>query len=1221
MPGIVCIVLGMLLFGRVSKGETFHPSLVMDMANVLLENYCFPENLVGMKEAIQEAIDSGELLHITDPQTLAVVLSAGVQESLNDHRLVVSYKPGFSLSGLGQVTQPSPEMLLALINQSISFSILEDNVGYLRIDHILGEEAIRSIGPMLVDMVWKTIIHTDTFILDLRYCTSGEVSGIPFLVSYFCDPEPILHIDSVYHRPSNSTQETWTLPILLGERYGKDKDLVVLISRNTKGISEGIAYLLKHLNRATLVGEHTAGGSLDLQTFRIGETDFFITMPVSRSISPITGQSWEVSGVFPCVPAAAQDALEKAKSILGIRKAVPGMLQTVSRLLRTYYSFWERVPALVQQISKVDRSSVVSEEDLASKLNSELQSVSEDPRLIVKVMSEPPVTRESSPTSDKLPEDPTFLQALVDTVFKVSVLPDNTGYFRFDEFPEISVMSKLVQYIIEKVWLPVKDTDRLIVDLRHNVGGHSSVVPLLLSYFYDPEPPVGLFTVYNRLTNTTSHFTTLPGVGQHVYGSRKDIYVLTSHRTATAAEELAYLLQSLNRATIVGEITSGSLLHSRSFQIPSTHLVITIPFINFMDNHGECWLGGGVVPDSIVLAEDTLERTKEIIGFHAQVAELVESTGKLLAVHYAIPEVAAEVSAVLSAKLTQGLYRSVVDWESLASRLTVDLQETSGDHRLHVFYSDLQPEVTDGSAPIIPSPEELSHIIKALFKVEVLPNNIGYLRFDMMADAEIIKVIGPQLLDQVWNKLVDTDSLIFDMRYNTGRYSTAIPILCSYFFKANPVRHLYTVFDRSTSASTEIWTLPKILGRRYASRNDIYILTSHITGSAAEAFTRTMKELNRATVIGEPTVGGALSVSTYRIENSHLYASIPNQVVLSAVTGKVWSVSGAEPHVIVQANEAMTVALGIINLRAKIPSIFQAAGKLVADNYAFAQTGAGVAETIADLIEGTGYGMINTEGKLAEVLSDTLQQLSGDKHLKAVHIPGDSKHQTPGIAMIQMPPPEILEDLVKFSYQTKVLENNVGYLRFDMFGDNEMITQVSELMAKHVWNVIASTSSLIVDLRYNIGGPTSSIPILCSYFFDDDKTVLLDTVYSRPTDTISEMKAIPQVAGERYGSGKTLVVLVSKITSGAAEEFVYIMKKLGRALIVGEVTSGGCHPPQTYQVGDTNLYLTIPTVRSFTPTEKAAWEGIGVTPHIEVPAETALEKAKELMRSQLHGSS
>nr|XP_046234169.1 retinol-binding protein 3 isoform X2 [Scatophagus argus] len=1199
----------MLFLCTVSVNSSFQPALVLEMAKILWENYCLPENLVGMQEAIQQAINSGEILKISERKTLAAVLTVGVQGALNDPRLTVSYEPNF-VPVMPQMLPSLPiEQLIWLVRNSVKLDILDNNVGYLRIDRIIGEETATKLGSLLRDNIWDKVAETSSLIFDLRYSTAGELSGVPFIISYFSASEPLIHIDTVYDRPSNTTRELWTLPSITGEKYGKKKDVVILTSKRTMGAAEAVAYTLKNLKRAIIVGERSAGGSVKVQKMRIAQSEFYITVPVARSVSPITGKSWEVSGVSPTVSVIAKEAVTKARSLLAVRSTIPTVVQAISDIIRRFYAFNDRVPVLLQHLQSIDLFSVVSEEDLAVRLNHDLQTVSEDPRLTIKYMQDNAAIVEEDPELYNTPGDVTLLTDLVDTVFKVEILPQNTGYLRFDKFVKWSAGSKLEDLLAKKVWEPLKNTNNLIIDLRYNTGGSSTSLALILSYLQDSSQKHHFFTIYDSIQNTTTEYDSLQQITGPSYGSKRGVYVLTSYYTASVGEEFAYLIQSLHCGTVIGEITSGNLMHSKTFHIEGTDIAITVPFINFLDNNGECWLGGGVVPDAIVLAEEAVEHVYEVAKFHQGLRSVIEGTGELLEKYYAIHEVALETSKVLLSKWAVGLYRAVVDFESLASQLTADLQETSGDHRLHVFHCDVEPESLH-DVPKIPTAEEVGFMIDALFKIELLPGNVGYLRCDMMADIEVVKATGPQLIKLVWSKMVNTDALIIDMRYNTGGYSTAIPLLCTYFFDAEPLQHLYTVFDRTTSTMTEVMTLPQIRGQRYGSSKDVYILTSHMTGSAAEVFIRTMKDLNRATVVGEPTIGGSLSSGTYQIGDSVLYASIPNQVVLSAITGKVWSISGVEPHVIVNAEDALATAIKIVNLRAQVPAIIEGSATLIADNYAFEDIGADVAEKLKGLLAKGEYSSVVSKESLEAKLSADLKTLSGDKSLKTTK-------NTPVLPPMNYSP-EMYIELIKVSFHTDVFENNIGYLRFDMFGDFEEVKAIAQIIVEHVWNKVVNTDALIIDLRNNVGGPTTAISGFCSYFFDADKQIVLDKLYDRPSRTTTELQTLPVLTGTRYGSKKSLIILTSGATAGAAEEFVYIMKKLGRAMIVGETTAGASHPPKTFGVGETDIFLSIPTVHSDT-TAGPAWEGAGIAPHIPVSADAALETAKGILNKHFAG--
>jgi hypothetical protein len=150
------------------------------------------------------------------------------------------------------------------------------------------------------------------------------------------------------------------------------------------------------------------------------------------------------------------------------------------------------------------------------------------------------------------------------------------------------------------------DARALIIDLRTNGGGSPGLVALISSYLFDDEP-VHLNSLYWRPSDTTQDFFTDPEVEGRKFGGAKPVFVLTSGRTFSAAEEFTYNLQTRGRATIVGETTGGgahpgrvvSLPHGLSVFIPSGRAINPITGTN--------WEGTGVTPDVAVPAGDALE--------------------------------------------------------------------------------------------------------------------------------------------------------------------------------------------------------------------------------------------------------------------------------------------------------------------------------------------------------------------------------------------------------------------------------------------------------------------------------------------------------------------------------------------------------------------------------------------------------------------------------------
>ncbi len=87
----------------------------------------------------------------------------------------------------------------------------------------------------------------------------------------------------------------------------------------------------------------------------------------------------------------------------------------------------------------------------------------------------------------------------------------------------------------------------------------------------------------------------------------------------------------------------------------------------------------------------------------------------------------------------------------------------------------------------------------------------------------------------------------------------------------------------------------------------VFVLTSKHTFSGAEEFCYNLKNLKRATIIGETTGGGAHPVSGHRIDD-HFMIGVPFARAVNPISKTNWEGTGVEPDVKAPADEALSVA-------------------------------------------------------------------------------------------------------------------------------------------------------------------------------------------------------------------------------------------------------------------------------------------------------------------------
>lgn len=293
---------------------------------------------------------------------------------------------------------------------------------------------------------------------------------------------------------------------------------------------------------------------------------------------------------------------------------------------------------------------------------------------------------------------------------------------------------------------------------------------------------------------------------------------------------------------------------------------------------------------------DAAERTRVLDGVTANLTKF-----------YVYPVVASKMIAYVQSRAQHGDYNDITNGAIFADALTEDLRAVSNDRHLHVDYAPFKEPATP-SHDWNPTPDDLSRMRRQMNddncgfrKVEILPRNIGYLKFDMFGPPAICAPTATAAM----NLLAHTRALIIDLRENGGGDPAMVDFIVSYLFDSH--EHINDLYNRSDDATTQYWTLPWVPGDRLATQ-PVYVLTSHGTFSGAEEFTYDLKNLKRATIVGETTGGGAHPVRAVPID-PHFDMAVPVARPINPVTKTDWEGTGVAPDYKTSRDEALPAAI------------------------------------------------------------------------------------------------------------------------------------------------------------------------------------------------------------------------------------------------------------------------------------------------------------------------
>jgi len=282
---------------------------------------------------------------------------------------------------------------------------------------------------------------------------------------------------------------------------------------------------------------------------------------------------------------------------------------------------------------------------------------------------------------------------------------------------------------------------------------------------------------------------------------------------------------------------------------------------------------------------------------------IVERVSGALHEVYVFPDVAQQMVDLLRRNLASGAYDQMRTVPEFTARLTRDLRSIS--HDLHLGVAPYTPAAEESDRQ---SPEQQRRAREAqrrqnyaFQKLEILRGNVGYLELNGFQGAELAGATAVAAL----NFLANVDALIIDLRNNGGGSPSMIQLIFSYLL--DEPTHLNSFYIRESDRYDQFWTQAHVAGPRLTDV-PVFVLVSRRTFSAAEEFSYDMQALERGTIVGDTTRGGAHPVRAVTFPEAHVSVRVPFGRAVNPVTGTNWEGIGIAPGIVVPADEALAVA-------------------------------------------------------------------------------------------------------------------------------------------------------------------------------------------------------------------------------------------------------------------------------------------------------------------------
>ncbi len=293
-------------------------------------------------------------------------------------------------------------------------------------------------------------------------------------------------------------------------------------------------------------------------------------------------------------------------------------------------------------------------------------------------------------------------------------------------------------------------------------------------------------------------------------------------------------------------------------------------------------------------------QVKSILDPATRKAVLEEISG-LVEKKYVLADKAPGFAKEFRARAGAGAYDAFTDAKDFAARITTDLVAIT--HDKHLNFRVVEPsDIKEQAVSPLHHPVRYFRLKQkenvGFTRLEFVEPRIGYLelrRFNSFGEAKPMVLAAMKFLE-------NARAIIIDVRENGGGSGDYL----SSYFLPYPTQ-LTGSFSRERGTTEECWTRGDT-GLEPRLDVPVFILIGPRTFSAAEAFAYDMQSRKRATLIGQPTGGGAHSVDVFPVADAfEFYISTARGI--SPVTGGNWEGTGVLPDISAPSDQALATAV------------------------------------------------------------------------------------------------------------------------------------------------------------------------------------------------------------------------------------------------------------------------------------------------------------------------